>query len=61
MKCAKCNNWITGLPCKDCGDLTKKAKSLDLNEDGKVDKKDAAIASKVMNKVKKDNSKKGKK
>ena len=41
--------------CPDCGDnLTiTQNHNLDLNKDGKVDKKDAKIASKVMNTVKK--------
>jgi DNA-directed RNA polymerase subunit RPC12/RpoP len=68
-KCVNCNHEseavsVSPLPdkCIICGDEVvvigkkkeqAKKEDLDLNNDGKVDKKDARIASKVMNAVRK--------
>ena len=46
---------------KELGESDSEELDLDLNNDGKVDEKDASIASKVMNKIKKDKKKKSKK
>lgn len=73
-KCTNCEyqgDKLSEKPLKDkcpsCGDEVKSLGetpeiNLDLNNDGKVDSKDASIASKVMNSIKKKkkSNKKGK-
>ena len=51
----------TFLPIKKKDEKPKKKDKLDLNGDGKVDKKDASIASKVLNRFKSKKKKGGKK
>jgi hypothetical protein len=55
-----CADWIKKNFVEEVGNVSSKPKvNLDLNGDGKVDKKDASIAGKVLGSIRK--SKRGKK
>ena len=54
-------HWIELPEVQEVKDKSKSKVNLDLNGDGKIDKEDASIASKVMNAIKKKKTTKRKK